>query len=92
MRQVPVIALTGHLGAGKTTVLNHLLGAPGARLGVVINDLGVLNVDAGLAIGHINEMAGIRGKRAHEHPFATSAGLKRRGSCTLCVDALSVGR
>jgi G3E family GTPase len=61
MRQVPVIALTGHLGAGKTTLLNRLLGAPGARLGVVINDFGALNIDAGLAIGQIDEAAAISG-------------------------------
>jgi G3E family GTPase len=61
VRQVPVIALTGHLGAGKTTVLNRLLGAPGARLGVVINDFGTLNIDAGLAIGQIDEAAAISG-------------------------------
>ena len=61
MRAVPVIALTGHLGAGKTTVLNHLLGAPGARIGVVINDFGELNVDAGLVSGQIDEPASIAG-------------------------------
>lgn len=27
--RVPVIALTGHLGAGKTSLLNHLLRAAG---------------------------------------------------------------
>ncbi|WP_083454402.1 GTP-binding protein [Nostocoides japonicum] len=33
--QVPVIVLSGFLGAGKTTVLNHLLRAPGARIGCI---------------------------------------------------------
>jgi G3E family GTPase len=61
VRQIPVIALTGHLGAGKTTLLNHLLRAPGARLGVVMNDFGALNVDAGLVIGQVDEVAGISG-------------------------------
>ena len=42
---VPVIALTGHLGAGKTTVLNALLAAPGARLGVIVNDIPSFRVD-----------------------------------------------
>lgn len=58
---VPVIALTGPLGAGKTTVLNHLLAAPGARVGVVINDFGAINVDAGLVVGQVDEAAGIAG-------------------------------
>jgi G3E family GTPase len=61
VRPVPVIALTGHLGAGKTTVLNRLLRAPGARLGVVLNDFGALDVDAGLAIGHVDEAAAVSG-------------------------------
>ncbi|WP_240632347.1 GTP-binding protein [Cryobacterium sp. LW097] len=56
-----MIALTGHLGAGKTTLLNHLLRAPGARLGVVINDFGEINVDAGLTFGQIDEVAAISG-------------------------------
>ncbi|MFC0098008.1 CobW family GTP-binding protein [Micromonospora marina] len=58
---VPVIALTGYLGAGKTSLLNHLLRRPGARLGVVVNDFGTLNVDAALVTGQVDEAAVISG-------------------------------
>jgi G3E family GTPase len=58
---IPVIALTGYLGAGKTTLLNHVLRSPDARIGVVINDFGELNVDAGLVTGQIDEPASIAG-------------------------------
>ncbi|MGW2092254.1 CobW family GTP-binding protein [Promicromonospora sukumoe] len=63
MRQgrVPVVVLTGHLGAGKTTVLNHLLQQPGARVGVVVNDFGEINVDAGLVTGQVDEPVSISG-------------------------------
>lgn len=61
MQAVPVIALTGYLGAGKTTLLNHVLRSPGARIGVVINDFGELNVDAGLVTGQVDEPASIAG-------------------------------
>lgn len=44
-----MVILTGHLGSGKTTLLNHLLRQPGARVGVVVNDFGDINVDAGAA-------------------------------------------
>lgn len=59
--RVPVVALTGHLGAGKTTLLNHLLRQPGARVGVVVNDFGDVNVDAGLVTGQVDEPASIAG-------------------------------
>ncbi|WP_407686911.1 CobW family GTP-binding protein [Mycobacterium sp. HUMS_1102779] len=61
MAAIPVIALTGYLGAGKTSLLNHVLRARGARIGVVINDFGELNVDAGLVTGQIDEPASIAG-------------------------------
>ncbi len=60
-RRVPVVVLTGHLGAGKTTVLNHLLQRPGGRIGVVVNDFGDINVDAGLVVGQVDEPASISG-------------------------------
>jgi len=61
VQAIPVIALTGYLGAGKTTLLNHVLRSPEARIGVVINDFGELNVDAGLVTGQVDEPASIAG-------------------------------
>ncbi len=44
---VPVVALTGSLGSGKTTILNHLLAHRGQRrVGVLVNDFGAVDVDA----------------------------------------------
>lgn len=46
---VPILLLTGYLGAGKTTVLNHLLGLPelaGRRPVLLLNEFGSLGVDA----------------------------------------------
>ena len=61
MRAIPVIGLTGYLGAGKTSLLNHVLRSPEARIGVIINDFGELNVDAMLVTGQVDEPASIAG-------------------------------
>ncbi|WP_254546330.1 CobW family GTP-binding protein [Halomarina pelagica] len=46
---VPVTVVTGALGAGKTTLVNRLLTAPGdRRIALIVNDVGEVNVDAEL--------------------------------------------
>jgi G3E family GTPase len=49
---VPILLVTGFLGAGKTTVVNHLLAhAQGWRIAAVVNDFGAINIDAELIAG-----------------------------------------
>ena len=46
---IPLTVIGGYLGAGKTTLVNHLLRHPdGRRIGVIVNDFGSLAIDATL--------------------------------------------
>jgi cobalamin biosynthesis protein CobW len=52
MRRIPATIVTGFLGAGKTSLVRHLLAhAAGHRLAIVVNEFGELGIDRELLLG-----------------------------------------
>lgn len=62
MARTPAVVIGGYLGAGKTTLVNHLLRhAEGRRVAVLVNDFGEVSIDADLiegAEGGVMNLAG----------------------------------
>lgn len=57
--KTPILLLTGYLGSGKTTLVNHILSnKKGIRFAVIVNDIGEVNIDADLI-----EKGGVVGKK-----------------------------
>ncbi|AMM18012.1 cobalamin biosynthesis protein CobW [Burkholderia sp. PAMC 28687] len=50
-RKIPVTVISGFLGAGKTTLVNHLMQQhTGGRIGVVVNEFGEVGIDGQLIV------------------------------------------
>ena len=59
---IPVAVLGGYLGAGKTTVVNHLLrNAAGRRIAILVNEFGDLPIDEDLIEAESEDMIAISG-------------------------------
>lgn len=62
MADLPVTVIGGYLGAGKTSLVNHLLRqAGGLRLAVLVNEFGSLPIDADLIEADDGQMISIAG-------------------------------
>ena len=49
IKEIPILLLTGYLGSGKTTLVNHILSNKrGVKFAVIVNDIGEVNIDADL--------------------------------------------
>src|ERR1700687_3331277 len=52
LARVPCTIVTGFLGAGKTTLIRHVLGnADGRRLAVIVNEFGDVGIDGEILKG-----------------------------------------
>ena len=48
LRELPVVLITGYLGSGKTTLMQHLLSQEQRKVALIVNDMGSVNIDASL--------------------------------------------
>lgn len=48
-KNIPITLLTGYLGSGKTTLINHILkNNKNKKIAIIVNDIGEVNIDASL--------------------------------------------
>lgn len=61
-QDIPVIVIGGYLGAGKTTLVNHLLrNADSRKIAILVNEFGDLPIDADLIEAQDDELIAISG-------------------------------
>ena len=61
LKKIPVTVISGFLGAGKTTLVNHVLTHhTGASIGVIVNEFGEVGIDGELIVADEEALIEIR--------------------------------
>jgi G3E family GTPase len=56
VNQLPVTIITGFLGSGKTTLVNHILANQRLRVAIIVNEIGEIGIDSDLIVSTSDNM------------------------------------
>lgn len=78
--RIPVTVLSGYLGAGKTTILNHVLNnRDGLKVAVIVNDLSEVNIVDAMVVGFTGGNLACQGDLVAGHTESDGAVVQSGG-------------
>jgi len=78
--KIPIVVLSGFLGAGKTTALKRLLeNTEGIKVGTIVNDVASVNIDAKLISNPMNNAGG-----KNSNAVSSGGTVELQNGCACC--------
>lgn len=87
--KIPIVVLSGFLGAGKTTALKRLLeNTEGIKIGTIVNDVASVNIDAKLISNSMNNASGKNSNAVGKGSSGATVELQNGCACCSLSDEL----